>query len=166
MRISVMVWLALMAAAVFQAAYFIPQMPDPVASHFDGSGQADGFMSRSGFAAFHVILMASMGLLFPGIAWTIKFFPTGMINLPHRDYWLAPERREASLRFVADTMIWFGSATMVFLIWLMQMTINSNISGTNQLPMGPFWLALVGYLAFTAIWILALYRRFPRPAQP
>ena len=38
----------LIAAAVVQAAYYFPSMPDPMASHFGPGGRADGFQSRSG----------------------------------------------------------------------------------------------------------------------
>ena len=39
--------------------------------------------------------------------------PNAVINLPHRDYWLAPERRPATFEFIRRQMMRFGTAMLV-----------------------------------------------------
>ena len=34
---------------------------------------------------------------------------TSAINIPNRDYWLAPARREATLRYIEAHAYWLGS---------------------------------------------------------
>jgi uncharacterized membrane protein len=62
-----------------------PQLPDRVATHFNGRGQPDGWMSRPA----HLPLMAMFGLGFPlliaGICFVIRFLPDSGLNIPHRD---------------------------------------------------------------------------------
>lgn len=100
MRTSRLAILLLLVLAFLQYAYFAPLLPERVASHFDAAGQADGWSSKTAFFVFNLAFVAGMALLFLGLtAWQGRI-PSAWINLPHKDYWLAPERRAATLETI------------------------------------------------------------------
>src|SRR5271156_6894280 len=72
-------------------------LPDMVASHFGPSGTANGFMARASYVHFMLVLIVALPLslgLLPGL---LVGLPGVRINLPNRDYWLAPSRRAATI---------------------------------------------------------------------
>lgn len=44
-----LIYLGLLLLAILQAAWYYPQLPEMVASHFGVSGKPDGWMSRQSF---------------------------------------------------------------------------------------------------------------------
>jgi len=154
-----LLWL-LLALAVIQALVYYPQLPDVVASHFDAAGNADGWMSKEAFFAVDLGTVALTALLFltlPRVRW-----PDRLINLPHKDYWLAPERREETFRTFQRQMLVFGCATLAFLLLVMQWAIEANLDGSQTLAPGPIWWLLGAYGLFTVVWLVRLLRHFYR----
>ncbi len=58
-------------------------LPDRMATHFGIDGQANGWMSRSGYVNF----IRLFGLALPAftivVGFLTRFLPAGMINIPH-----------------------------------------------------------------------------------
>lgn len=153
-------WLILgaLACAVHLGANY-PALPERVASHFGPNGQADGWMSRSAIAVFQLGLTGFMAVLFLGISKLIQVLPTDIINLPNREYWLAPARRAATIEVLGAEMARFGTVMMMFLLGVQEAMFRANITQTNRL--GPlFFICLFGFLGYTAIWLFGFYRRF------
>lgn len=145
-------------------AWVAGQLPDPVATHFGAGGEANGWMSRTGFVVFSVGLVAFLASVNLGIAALVGRLPDSALSLPHRDHWLAPERRDATRHTIRARMIGLLSGTIVFVA-----AVNHLILEAHRRP-GPPRLsddALLGVMAagFLAIgaWSLAFYGRFRRP---
>lgn len=153
----------LLAAA--HIAWFYGALPERVASHFGPTGAADGWMSRSAFAMSYVGLVVGMAALFGGTGWWLRRFPTSMINLPHREFWLAPERREETLAALGRLMSGIGLATVGFLGVVFHLCLKANLDGTFRLGSGIF-VALALYLGLLGAWIVLLLLRFGRPPTP
>jgi serine/threonine-protein kinase len=68
-------------------------LPEVVAVHFDISGQADAWAERG--VSLLVLLVAGVGIpLFVGALFIVlRFLPPYLLELPNRDFWLAPARR-------------------------------------------------------------------------
>ena len=88
---------------------------------------------------------------------------SSLVNLPHRDYWLAPERREKAFAMLSEEMAWFGNAILAMMIYTFQLAIEANLPGRGGFRSDDMWVLLVGFFAFTGIWLLRLYRRFAVP---
>lgn len=150
-----------------QTVFYYGQLPPIVASHFDGAGQANGFQSKGAFFGSYWLVMAlSIGVLAPLGFW-LRHIPMQLINLPHKEYWLAaetPERREASLAYLARHMEWMAVATLALLVFVFQLTIATNLKGATALPLAPTWLALGSYFVFVFVWMTKLLLRFRKPA--
>ena len=91
------VLLFFISLGVAQALYFRAELPARVASHFDGAGRPNGWMARDGFVLFQCGLVLTLGALFGIGGRLLKVTPNGWINLPNKNYWLAPERRAESV---------------------------------------------------------------------
>ena len=153
-------WL-LVAAAALQIAWFYPQLPAKVASHFDGQGRPNGWMSKDGFFLLYGAMLALQLAVFGAGARLIRRLPDRWFNLPHRDYWLAPERRDQTLDYLEGWGLWFGCAVMAFLLGIFQLAIEANLK-QSPLALGPTWALLGGFFAITAIAVARLLLHFAR----
>jgi uncharacterized membrane protein len=84
--------LILVLVAVVQFTYYYPRLPEMVASHFDGEGRPNGCMPKNEFFKMFAVITALIIGIFLLLPKLIKRVPPSMINLPNKDYWLAPER--------------------------------------------------------------------------
>jgi uncharacterized membrane protein len=146
---------------VFATAHLLPER---VASHFDINGQPNGWMGRPGYLAFIAIMGVALPLFIVGLCYLSKFLPVGMINIPHRSYWLAPEHREQSLAYLFAHSMWIACLMVGFFGAMHFITVSANRSNPVHLQSGPFWVIMVLLLIGVLAWTLALYRRFRRPA--
>lgn len=164
MRQALQMYLVLIGIAVLQTAYYMPRLPDPVASHFGGSGMADDWMSKDAFVGLFLgmfVVVAASLLLSVFIMGKV---PDRWINLPHKSYWLAPERRDQTFADLTRGMTWFGVATMLFLMGLYHLAFEANLREPARLS-GGFWILFAVFMAFTVVWWARLwlgYLRVPR----
>jgi len=151
----------LLGIAVLLAAWYYPQLPERVASHFDGQGNANGWMQREGFMVFYAMLFVVLGATFAGSARLMRILPDGMINLPNRKYWLAEERREESIASLESSLLRMGNATLLFMLLMMFDTFEANLQ--DEVRLSPFfWPVLLLYFVYLGWLIVQMYRRFSR----
>ena len=148
----------------FQCLYYFPLLPGTVASHFDGAGRANGWSTKAAFFVLYLILTALMSFVFFVLPRLLGRIPTSLINLPHRDFWLAPERKQKALKMLGEDMESFGVVTMTLILCTIQLAIEANLEGGNGLRAGVMWLLVGGYLVYTGLWIIRIYRRFRIPS--
>lgn len=163
MKLSLYIVLFLFGVAIAQSIYFYPLLPDIVGSHFNVAGKVNGTSSKLGyFIAYFgsLVTTSSFTLVLPLI---LKYIPTSLINLPHRDYWLSGDRREASLQFLNVHFSWFGVATMLLMVLVFHITFLANLNQTAGINSLLFWLLLGAFLLFTTWWTILLVRRFSKP---
>jgi uncharacterized membrane protein len=136
-------------------------LPVRMASHFDGSGQPNGWQSKGSFAFTAV----SLSVLFLALVWVIpallRSSPDRYLNLPHKEYWLAPERRAQTHARIGSWSSWFACATLGFLAGTFELVIRANLAGT---PLsGKMWLLLLAYLVFMLGSSVSMVLTFRRP---
>ena len=138
------------------------EIPERLASHFNAAGAPNGWMSKDQFFTLNALLvgLAIFIGVFPPLL--IAKLPPNLINLPNKDYWLAPERRAETVTFFERWFAWFACAFLLFLALVMQMVIQSNRSATPELPSDQFMFLLFGFLLFTAVWVVLMARKFSR----
>jgi uncharacterized membrane protein len=134
-----------------------PSVPTRIASHWDGSGQPDGWMSSSDHLRYMIVFGLVFPLFVPAICYITRFFPRGF-NIPHRDYWLAPERRGEFFGYLFRHSLWFACMALLFVIGVHFSILHANASA--QAYFSPLLvLGLVGpFLVGTAIWVTKLIR--------
>ena len=137
-------------------------LPEVVATHFDASGQPDGWMSRAEHLRFMTVFGLAFPLVVPGIVYVIRFLPDRGLNLPNRDYWPAPGRRAETMAYLCRHSLWFASMALGFVIGIHYSVIQANRLAQPQLPT-PQVLTLAGcFMAGAAVWVVSLIRYFKR----
>lgn len=144
-------------------AYYYPQLPEQVASHFDASGQPDGWMSKPFYAAFMVGMTLFIAGVFIVMAYLTANIPVRWINLPHKDYWLAGERRAETLAYLKTFSLWMGTATMILMALLNVQCLRYNL---GQIPrLEHTWYFLGTYLLAVGYLLVPMLLRFRRPRR-
>jgi len=92
-----------------------------------------------------------------------RVLPVSLINLPHRDYWLAPERAHDSLVFLSEQGLWFGCILVVFLAAVDGMLVRANAVSPPAFPSALFIGMLILFFCAIALWALRMTRRFRAP---
>ena len=155
-------WITAVLLHAAQTIYYFPRLPTVVAQHFGAAGAANGFASRDFFFIFSWVMLLGLSAVFMLAPRSLRHVPVSMINLPHKDYWLAPERKDESLRFVEREMQWMGVLTVAFIVLVLHLAIRANLDPARKLENGAFVALMASFLLATSLWIVRLYRRFPK----
>ncbi len=148
---------------IAQNAWYWSQLPEQVATHFDLNGKPDAWMSKTPAVLMMCFFQLGLPLFLLGTSTLTSWLPSSMINIPHRDYWLHPERRVSTLAFVALIMNSMAVLVSTFIMALNHLTFIANRDGA---PLNSVWfaLAMLVFLLCMAALIAKLYwnLRLPR----
>ncbi|MBA4107643.1 MAG: hypothetical protein C0485_18065 [Pirellula sp.] len=147
------------AALLVGMAATYSRLPERMASHFDASGVANGWMSRDGYVWLMVGVVTFVTLTMLAAFGSVRFLPKSLINIPRRDYWLAPERRDETARSLMRFGLLMVGFESLFFLAIHLMVVAANESQPVRLSNDVWWL-LVAFLATTGAFLFKLYRRF------
>lgn len=145
-------------------------LPQTLASHFNWAGQADGFMSRTGYLILYALMMLAMPLfiyamagLFP--AYLARHADAGL-SIPHKQYWLAAERRAASADYLQNHAVWLAIIVLGLFDAIHFKVWQANQHASLAQAQADFtWMLILSVLAIL-LWIGTMLRHFWRlPAQ-
>ncbi|HEX2752170.1 MAG TPA: DUF1648 domain-containing protein [Alphaproteobacteria bacterium] len=151
--------------AAFQLQHYLPLLPDTMAIRFELNGTPNGWMSREGFALYYAVLLIFMTGVCAITGMFLKKMPDRLINIPHKGYWLAPERREKSLRSLQSMTDMIGVVVGFFIILMMQAVIAANLDKYPQLGFDRLMSVLGILIAFILCTLLYVRRRFRAPGE-
>ncbi len=133
--------IVVMAAVFFVTS--IQSLPSAVASHFGAGGIADGFMPRDAYILFMGSVSLGVPLAIGVLLSQTHRLPISLISIPNRLYWLAPERADASRRYLARHGTIFPALLVVFMCFVHWQVIDANQAHPARLAEGPFIAGLV-----------------------
>jgi len=144
--------------------HFLPRLPERIATHFDGAGRPNGWMSRAALGSLDFAILAFVLSVVIGSALLIRVLPVSLINVPNRDYWFAPERRSQSHTRLLKHLLWFSCVIVGFLIGVNHLVFLANLQPAGaHLPGVPMVALLVTFLAVLVVWTVRLHRMFRKP---
>jgi uncharacterized membrane protein len=157
------VFFILVLLALSQAAWQHSRLPARVAIHFNAAGRPDGWAPREVQTTLHVGTILFMAALIEGLALIQARLPAKLINLPHRDYWLAAERAEATRAWLVGSVLAIGCALLAFFIGLFHLLYLANLAPAPRLTPEVWWLVggLVGVVLASLGRLLARFGRRP-----
>ena len=94
------VFLVLLACAALFIWFTSLGLPEVAASHFVGSGAANGFMTRGSYESFMLLFVVVLPLVLVFVPTISLDNPKAGIRLPNKEYWLAPERQAETKAFL------------------------------------------------------------------
>lgn len=163
MRVSRLYPVVLGVAGV-QSAYFWGRLPERIATHYGVGGEPNGWMSRPGLFLFYFGLLAFLTLVFLGVGPLTRVLPPWMVNMPHREFWLAPQRRAGTVRVLSGMTQEVGLLALVMVVAMQQFVFQANLGPHPTLPGALFWPVFVAFNAYVVVWLVRFYRRFRLPA--
>lgn len=138
------------------------QLPMRVATHFDGAGRPNGWMSHDAHLTFMTCFGVLMALFIAASMWSIRFFPARSLNVPNASYWRSLEHFPEACAILLNRGIVMSAATLVWLAGLGWSVVVAN--RTQPAYFNP-WLFLpmtAVYLGFLVVWSIGMIRRFRR----
>jgi hypothetical protein len=143
--------------------YTSQYLPDKVATHFGIDGRADGWMSHKGYLLFMISFMVGVSGFVSFVVGTLPSKFPKWTNIPNRDYWLAPERRDESARFLSAHGKRLGYLIVMMMLGMHYTILLANHRQPPMLPGSIVSSIILGFALALLWWIVRLYRRFPKP---
>ena len=137
-------------------------LPPVVASHFGPGGAANGFMGRGTYILLMLVAVVAVPAVIAFTGQLVRILPLQLINLPNKQYWLAPQRRAATLESLSSMSVPFAFALVVFLCFAHWLVVQANAVQPARLQEAPLLVGLGVFGLVTALWLLFLFRRFGR----
>ena len=156
------VYFLMLVAGFIQWVRYYPLLPERMASHFGYDGTPNGWQPKD---AFFLIMLLAVGLTFSVsflVPRRIAARPDDKINLPHREYWLAPARREETFRFIAAQMAWFGCAILFLVLFATFLAIRANLSPGGRFDNRTMMEVMAAFLFLLVLWLVHFLRHFYR----
>ena len=135
-------------------------LPSVVASHFEANGYANGFTTRGGYVGLMLVFVAGVPTLLVTVMYIGLGRPNARINLPNRDYWLAPERRTETVAYLRAHMARFAVALMALLCYVHWLVVRANQAQPPRLASPWVNGGLAVFIIFAVLWTRTLLRRF------
>ena len=164
-QLATLVFILLAAFAAIHFSQLYPQLPGTVASHFDAHGRANGWQSKSSFLAVFVGVSVLSAVIGFGIPRVLTVIPVQIINLPNKEYWLAPERRAESLDFLAASFAWLGCGMYAFVIFVFDYSIQATLHPQHPPEISRILYSGLAFVAWVLFWIVRLLAHFGRVRQ-
>jgi uncharacterized membrane protein len=165
LTIQGILYILLLAASLAQVAWYYPQLPERMASHFNVAGEANAFLPKVTTLKLYLFIIALISVVCLGVPVLVGRLPTGMINLPNKEYWLAPERRQRTVAMLQDFLVGFGNGMLLFFLVLLHEVFRASLMPVPRLSHS-IWVWLVLLVAWNIIWTVRLIRAFRLPDGP
>lgn len=164
-RIPHSLFFAIACAAIAQCIHDFPLLPERLASHFNASGLPNGWMTKTQFAwMYALVLLPALAVEF----WAprqIARKPDAKLNLPNKQFWLAPERRAQTFAYFDSFFAWYGCALLFVVSFAMGLAMRANFETPPRLPTISIVADIAVFLLFNVIAVAALLRRFANPKK-
>ena len=161
-RMPKIVYFLMLLMGLLEGMRAYPQLPDRMASHFDFYGRPDGWQPKEAFFLLMAVVNGMTGLMGFLIPFVSAAAPTEFINVPRKDYWLAPERREETFRFLRTHLEWFACGVLFVLLYAASQAINANLPEHAPFAAQGLLYVLAGFLLLTLAGTIRLMRHFYR----
>jgi uncharacterized membrane protein len=161
-RLPNSIFFALVALGAVQVSFYAPRIPELLGSHFSRGGFVNGWQTKAAFFATELAMIILATVVSFGIPRIIAAAPVALINLPHKEYWLAPEQREDTLAYIRVWSAWFGCGLLAFLLFVMELVFRANLHTPPQFNNAAFVPALLVFVAFDTMAVLRLILHFSR----
>lgn len=145
--------------AIAQNLYYWNYLPERVAIHFGANGQPDNWLDKDRATMLMMLLQIGLPWMMVGIAYSIRYLPTSAINIPNREYWLQPERRDATFSYVSGMLGTIAIAESLLIGAMNHLSFDANRLG-QPLNTISFVVVLALFMAVVLGMVVASFRRF------
>ena len=159
-RLARLLFILVLIIATILISATSDHLPAQVASHFGAGGAPNGWMSRNDYRLVILAFAVGLPVAVVGGSMLLPRLEDTRINIPHRDYWLAPARRDATFRYLAAHAYWLGALLVVFIAGIHLLLLDANAAQPPRLAGQLLATLLVLFLAALAGWIATMAIHF------
>lgn len=152
-------WLAFAAYVWWSSAH----LPARVATHFGPNGVPNDWQTQSGYLRFILIFGTAVPAFVLGNFALIRRLNGWGLNIRHKEYWLAPERRQETFDYIQARGLWLAGLLLGFFALVHWSIVSANTQATVALAPG-FFFGLGAFLVATLTWAITFTRHFHKPA--
>lgn len=163
--LPVTVSVAVAIVYVLSTYAFAEGLPKYVATHFDSTGRPNGGMTREGLIHFNLALGLGSQVFVALVCYLSRFLPRKMLNVPHPDYWRAPENFPTAAANVFRHSLWLGSLLSLWMILLNYQVAQANRALPPRFDTSSFLVAMATFGVMLIGWFISLWRMFRVPER-
>ncbi len=152
-------WLLVAAGAAVVALTF-NRLPGTIATHFDAAGRPNGWSSPIGYLAFLFAFAVAVPLAVVGLVDIFARRAPGLLNFPHREFWLAEPRRVEGLARLRAHIWWLAGLFAASAVVVHLSIVLAHRARPPRLSPSLAWATIGLILAGFAVWMATLHRRF------
>jgi uncharacterized membrane protein len=159
-RLPALTYFLMLILGLLQWAHVYPRLPGVMASHFAADGTPNGYQSKQ---AFFILMFVILGLSAFIAFVTPRILASKAperLNLPNKSYWLSPEHRAETFRFVRAQMAWFGCAILFVLLYGTSLAVNANLPPVHRFDSNAMLYVMAGFALFCGAWCILFVRHF------
>lgn len=145
-RLPSVVYFLMLILGLLEWARVYPQLPERLASHFDAAGRPNGWQTKQDFFTVMLLVTALSAVVAFLVPRLITLLPAELINLPNKSYWLRPERRSETQRYLSAKLAWLGCALLFVLLTAAALSIQANLPGHERFDSPRLFRVLGGFL--------------------
>lgn len=137
--------------------------PGRVPLHFDGSGTADRFGSRTSAGLFFTAVGVFLAVLLGGLAAYSHRLPSWLFNVQNKAWWTATPEREGRFRArLREDFFVIGSLTMLLMSALVWQSFRAVDRQPPKLGVGATVALVLFLVLLTAQILVMVFRRYRR----
>ncbi|NDD99630.1 DUF1648 domain-containing protein [bacterium] len=140
--------------------FFTLSLPQKVATHFDFAGKPDGFMTLQNHQSFIILSTIFFPLFMVFMVGVLPGWFPSLVNISHRDYWFASERKSQTLGYLFGMACKLGVLMVFFFVGLNVIIVLANSSKPVFMPKLPFLVFTCSFLVSIVLWVVMLFMKF------
>lgn len=161
-RIALFAVAVLALLAVAQNAWYWDQLPDRIATHFNLEGVPNDWMTKTNATLVMCGFQVVMPIVLIAVTLLASRLPPAMVNIPHREYWLHPDRHASTMAYVQTVMNWIAVVLSVYVMAISHLVFMANRDG-GRLDVAWFGVLMALFLMTTFVLIATLLYHFRLP---
>jgi len=154
-----LLWLAFAGYVWWSSAH----LPQRVAIHFGVNGVPNNWQTPGQYLCFMLIFGTVVPAFVLGNFAFIRRMNGWGLNIPHKDYWLAPERREETFDYVQSRGFWLAGLLLALLTIVNWAIVAANAHAPVALR-PTFFLGVGAFLVAMLVWAITFTRHFRKTA--
>ena len=151
MRFGRTFYIAVLLLCLFEMARLWLITPDQMAAHFNAQGLPDRFAPKAEFFWFQAQTLLVVILVSLPLQVLFLVLPPNLINMPNREFWLAPERREETIGRLNS----FGAMLFGVIALMIQTAFEISAYANLRTPI-QFDAGLMGAIMVTGMVVIGL----------
>lgn len=165
MRFGRILFVIALLICIFEIARLWDISPEQMAAHFNAQGLPDRFVSKAEFFWFQIQTLFIVVLVSLPLQVLFLVLPLGVINMPNREYWLAPERKAETLARLGDFGSMLFGVILLLVLAAFEISTYANLQDPIVFNAGLMGMVMASGMVFIILMLIRLVLSFRMPAQ-